>query len=123
MRRRDRFRSGSAPSKYISRGLQTAATLAVDLERHEISLDAARRAVFLKIRLFGAKTLNLEEMEPVRRRDRFRPGSAPSIYIFRALQTEATQAVDLERLEISLGAARRAVFLKIRLFGTKTLSF
>ena len=45
-----------------------------------ISLGAPRRTIFLKIRLFGAKTLNFEQVEPVRRRDRFRRGAGPSIY-------------------------------------------
>ena len=53
--RRDRFRRDSNPSKYIFRGLQTAATRAVDLERHEMSLGAPWRAVFLKISYLGLK--------------------------------------------------------------------
>ena len=123
MSRHDRFRSGFTPSKYVFRGLQTAATQAVDLGRYEFSLDAPRRTVLLKISLFGAQTLNFEQVEPVRRRDRFRRGAGPSKHIFRGLQTAATHAVDLERHEVSLGAPRRTVFLKIRLFGAKTLNF
>jgi len=95
--RRDRFQSGSAPSKYICRGMQTAASRAADLGRYEFSLDAPRRTVLLKIRLFGAGTLNFEYVEPVSRHDRFGSGSTPAKYIFRGSRTAATQAVDLER--------------------------
>ena len=123
MRRRDRFRRGAGPSKRIFRGLQTAATHAVDLERHEVSLGAPRRTVLLKISLFGAQTLNFEQVEPVSRRDRFGSGSTPSKYIFRGSRIAATQAVDLERHEFSLDAPRRTVLLKISLFGAGTLNF
>ena len=53
------------------------------------------------IRLFRAKTLFLEEIEPVSRHDRFRRVSGPSLYIFIGMQTAAARDVDLERHEIS----------------------
>ena len=47
-RRHHRFRHVCTSLTITSRGLHTAATQAVDLERHKFDLDAPRRTVFAR---------------------------------------------------------------------------